>query len=169
MLGPTWLASGEHSVSRGRRLDRRRRCRRGGRGGRWRCGWWSRCRGRNGAWIGLALIARGRFGQIALLIALFLEIGLVPAASGQAKRGRGKPAMQLRRLAGRANYGVVVRQFLQSVKAMTTTAAFEFIDWHEGSGGFNRPLAGSWPLSTAGERFQCRAETVAMPTGTVVA
>src|SRR5690606_18303361 len=68
--------------------------------------------GLRGLGLGLRLRLRlgGRLGgvpgQVALPVAVLLEVGLVPAAAGQAEAGRGELALDRRGAAGGAGVGV---------------------------------------------------------------
>src|SRR5690606_11109659 len=64
-----------------------------------------RC-GRRSALGTLAAAERSAFDQIALLVTVLLEIGLVPAAASQPERRRGDLALHLRFAAGRAGRGI---------------------------------------------------------------
>src|SRR6185312_12763816 len=84
----------------------------------------------------LAALARRGAGEVELLLAVLLEIGLVPAAAGQAERRRTDPAVQFGCRAGGADGGIGIGQLLQAIKTMAAAAAFKFVDGH---GGFWTP------------------------------
>src|SRR5436190_22140426 len=82
-------------LDRGVLYSRRRRGRRGWLGFRFACrlgfGFGFRLGGRFGLGASFRLSRRiALVGQIALLVAVFLEIGLVPTRAGQTKAGRGQ-------------------------------------------------------------------------------
>jgi hypothetical protein len=74
----------------------------------------------------------GFVGQISLLVAVFLEIGFVPARAGQTKTRRGQLPAHLLGAALRTNRRIGVGKFLQAVELVTATAAFEGVDGHGG-------------------------------------
>src|SRR5690606_29877226 len=80
------------------------------------------------------------------LVLVALEIGLVPAAAGEAERRRGKPAPHRGLAAARTLFRIRVGQPLQTFETMTAFAAVELVDGHaldsrRGSGG--RCMAGA--------------------------
>src|SRR6185312_1979640 len=112
----------------------------------------------------LGCVATGGVGQIAFLVAIRLEIGLVPAAAGQPERRRAHPPPQLRRGARRTNRGIAVGQLLQPIEAMATGVAFKFVDGHGYSVVSGRLAVGTNALSVCSGRFQCSAAR-SVPTG----
>src|SRR5690606_28569502 len=79
-----------------------------------------------GAGAAVALV-----GEVALLVAVLLEVGLVPAAAGKAERRRGHLAADLaRRVAGGADLRIGIGQLLQAVEGMTAGSALEGVDGH---------------------------------------
>src|SRR3546814_7459986 len=70
----------------------------------------------------------GIAGQVAL--AVLLEVGLVPAATGQAEAGRGDLALDGRGAAGRAGIRIWVGKLLQAVERVPAGSAGECIDRH---------------------------------------
>src|SRR5690606_14355474 len=76
-----------------------------------------------------ALVAR--FGQVALLLLVGLEVRLVPAAALQTERRRRHQPLQGRLLALRAILQWLVRQLLQGVELMAAVPAAVFVDWHD--------------------------------------
>jgi len=100
--------------------SRRRRSRRGGRGG-------GSNRSTTVGTGSIAPLAR----KIAFLVAILLEVGLVPATAGEAERGCGHLSTQPRLAACGAVGRIRVGQLLQAVKGMATGAAGKGIDRHE--------------------------------------
>ena len=118
-------ASGDRrSVTTGNFAAGSRRCRRCRRGSGGRS---TRAGSRRGI---TATAAAAAFGQIALLVAVLLEIGLVPATTCQPERWRTHPPLHRGCTALRTCLGIWIGQFLQAVETMTV-AAFEFINGHE--------------------------------------
>src|SRR5690606_13932435 len=69
-------------------------------------------------------------GKVALLLAIALEVGLVPAAAGQPEHGRGHLPPHRVPATGRAGIGIGVGQLLQPVEAVAAIGAFESVDRH---------------------------------------
>src|SRR5690606_28507065 len=74
----------------------------------------------------------GRLGGVAgqVALAVLLEVGLVPAATGQAEAGRGNLALDRRGAAGGAGIGVRIGKLLQAVERVPAGVAGEGIDRH---------------------------------------
>src|SRR3546814_10103033 len=71
--------------------------------------------------------------QVALLVAVLLEVGLVPAAARQPERRRGHLAADLPgRAAGRARVGIRVGQLLQAVEVVFAGGTAVGVDRHGG-------------------------------------
>ncbi len=70
--------------------------------------------------------------EIALLVAILLEIGLVPAAARKTKRRGCHLTGYFRLFANRTEPWIRVRKLLQTVKLVATSAANVGINGHEG-------------------------------------
>src|SRR5690606_4291485 len=124
---------GRRDARRAARVAGGRRCASGVAGlGRRRRGGWrsSRLGGLGGGRIGLRRLGTVVTGQVALAVAVLLEVGFVPAAAGQAERRRGDRALHRGRAAGRAGRGIRVGKLLQPVEAVAALFAAERIDGH---------------------------------------
>src|SRR5690606_3354926 len=82
--------------------------------------------------IGLWLLrpALAAIGEVALAVAVLLEVGLVPAATGEAERRRGQGALHRGGAAGRAGIRIRVGKLLQAVEAVAALLAAVRIDGH---------------------------------------
>jgi hypothetical protein len=123
-------------------------------GRRWcrcRCSCGLRC---SGTLTCSGFVATAGVDQIALLVALFLEVGLIPATASQTERWGADPPPQLRCVAGRADRWIGIGQLLQTIEAVTAMIALEFVNGHENSGISRQPKVGSRPLSVRSVRFQ---------------
>src|SRR5690606_26340070 len=94
-----------------------------------------RRRVRLGRGLGCAVGRFGRGGavtrQVALPVAVLLEVGLVPAAAGQAERRCGHlPTDLAAGVAGRAGLRVGVGKLLQTIESVAAGGALERIDGH---------------------------------------
>jgi hypothetical protein len=112
------------------------------------------CRGLCGVATVAAVAAVTAFGKIALLVAILLEVGFVPAAAGQPERRRTDHPPQVRRIAGGTDRGIRIGQLLQVVEVVTATAAFKFVDGHENSRRTGHLGTGNRPLSARATGFQ---------------
>src|SRR6478672_5058544 len=68
--------------------------------------------------------------EVALLVAVLLEVGLVPAAAREAEAGRRQLALDRRRAAIRAGVRVGIGKLLQAVEAVAAGGADEGVDGH---------------------------------------
>src|SRR5690606_32653456 len=104
--------------------------------------------------------ALAALGLVALGLAVLLEVGLVPAAAGEAERRRGQlaphPALGA---AGRARGRVRVGELLQAVELMAAGGAAERVDGH-GVTGWEVDRAPTWGR---GGRNQAAASVGAAP------
>src|SRR5690606_27626977 len=80
--------------------------------------------------LGFLRRALAAIGEVALAVAVLLEVGLVPAATGQPERGRGQRALDRRRIAGRAGLRIRIGKLLQAVEVAAALLAAVRIDGH---------------------------------------
>src|SRR6476659_9841953 len=103
---------------------------------------------RRGLRLGLRRLAVGLGSalarEVALLVAVLLEVGLVPAAAGQAEARRRQLALDRRRAAIRAGVRVGIGKLLQAVEAVAAGGADEGVDGHGGT-GVRKPAASLGP------------------------
>src|SRR5690606_18519893 len=82
--------------------------------------------------LGVRRLGVGGFGGVAgeVALAVLLEVGLVPAAAGEAEAGGGDLALHRGRGAGGAGLRVRIREFLQAVELVAAGIAGEGVDRH---------------------------------------